>query len=149
MRQNASSGDRQSGKATLSSFALTHWSNDFIVLPVVRSRNEAIPCEIARKSPHMSPIFDLELKGLRALQRHLRFVDSLKHPLMRQNASSGDVAFFVSRYPMLPVLGELPVYCLRGGRTAWSRKPRLRTQWRKGTGLSSPAYPSVVRSGRA
>ncbi len=148
MRQYTSSGDRQSGKATLSSFALTHWSNDFIVLPAVRSRNEAISCEIARKSPHMSPIFDLELKGLRALQRHLRFVDSLKHPLMRQNASSGD-AFSVSRYPMLPVLGVLPACCLHGGRTAWSRKPKLRTQWRKGTGLSSPAYPSAARSGRA
>jgi hypothetical protein len=38
-------------------FALAHWSEQKL-LPAVRSRKEAIPEGIARKSPRMSPIFD-------------------------------------------------------------------------------------------
>ena len=40
-------------------FALAHWSA-LKRFPAVRSRKEAIPYGIARKSPRMSPIFDLQ-----------------------------------------------------------------------------------------
>ncbi len=88
------SGHRQSGFATLSSFALTHWSNGFTVLPAVRSCNEAFSGEKARKSPHMSPIFDLKLKGLRALQRHPGFVDGLN---LRETPGSSPNDFFTHK----------------------------------------------------
>ncbi len=41
-------------------FALAYWSDGIAILPAVRSCKEAIPKGIARKSPRMSPIFDLE-----------------------------------------------------------------------------------------
>ncbi len=46
--------------------------------PFVRVRKQSFG--LLRKPPHMSLVFDLELKGLRALQLHPGFVDSLSNP---------------------------------------------------------------------
>jgi len=57
-------------KALFRDIALTYWLNGEAIQPAVRSRKEAFPDGKARKSPHMSPIFDLKSKGLRALRCH-------------------------------------------------------------------------------
>ena len=61
---------RQSATGTLSRICTHSLVERQAVLPAVRSCKEAISNEIARKSPRMSPIFDQESKGLRALRRH-------------------------------------------------------------------------------
>ncbi len=60
-------------------------------LPVVRSCKEAIPNGITRKSPHMSPIFDQESEGLRALRHLPGLFDRLCVPIPR------DALFYVAK----------------------------------------------------
>ena len=130
---------RQSAEGTLSRLCTLSLVERQVVRPAVRSCKEAFPNGKVRKSPRMSPIFDLKSKGLRALRHLPGFVDGLRNAVtsgLRSSKHRQSAEGTLSRYRThslvdRPSLSELSAgirlrfatepLLLRSNSTLWSR----------------------------